>query len=102
MPVLVLLPLIPPRPTLGSQLASLQLRPEAFARASAAGLAAFLVAAPVVSAAWGAVGASASLLATTIAFLATLTLALSGLADRRLYLAATACSLAALAIALAT
>lgn len=100
-PVLVLLPLIP-LATLGSQLASLQLRPEAFARASAAGLAAFLVAAPAVSAAWGAVGASASLLATTIAFLATLTVALPGLADRRLYLAATACSLAALAIALAT
>jgi O-antigen/teichoic acid export membrane protein len=100
-PVLVLLPLIP-LATLGSQLASLQLRPEVFARASAAGLAAFLVTAPAVSATWGAVGAPTSLLATTIAFLATLTVALPGLADRRLYLAATACSLAALAIALAT
>jgi hypothetical protein len=48
---------------------------------------------------WGAVGAPASLLATTIGFLTVLSFSLGGLADRRLYVAATACSLAALAIA---
>jgi O-antigen/teichoic acid export membrane protein len=99
-PVLVLLPFIP-LATLGSQLASLQLRPQAFARASAAGLAAFLVTAPTVAAVWGAPGAPVSLLATTLAFLASLSLSLRELAERRLYVGAAVCSLTALAIALA-
>jgi len=98
-PILVLLPLIP-LATLGAQIASLRLRPKAVARASAAGLVTFLVTAPVVAAAWGAPGAPASLLATTLGFLTVLSFSLGGFAERRLYLAAGACSLAALAIAL--
>jgi O-antigen/teichoic acid export membrane protein len=99
-PVLALLPLTP-LAALGPQLASLQLRPKAVVGASGAGLAIFLVTAPVSAAVWGAPGAPASLLACTVGFVTVLSFTLDGLADRRLYLAAAACSLAAPVIAVA-
>jgi O-antigen/teichoic acid export membrane protein len=97
-PILALLPLIP-LATLGPQLASLQLRPQAVVAASVAALAIFLVTAPAVAAVWGALGAPASLLASIVGFVSVLSFTVDRLADFRLYLGAAACSLATLVIA---
>lgn len=97
-PILALLPLIP-LAALGSQLASLTLKPQAMVTASGAALAVFVATAPAGVLLWGGPGGPASLLACTVGLVVVLSMTLD-LAERRFYVAAAASSAAALAIGL--
>ncbi len=97
-PVLALFPLLP-LTALANQVAALRVRPEARLRASAAGLLVFVIAAPLSVAEWGAVGATGSLLASTLAAVVVSVRVLPRLAGRALLAASLVGSILALTIA---